>query len=338
MTAKTKERKYSVFDFDKLGKKALVAPFCLVIVLACVLSLAVAPLLQASPHDVSLVIVNLDEGVSTPAGTANADAMLASQLTGEEDEAPKESATAMAAIAKAAATASGTETAADAVDAAEAPATSASAAMADSLTWETFDTEDELHAQLDGDNVFGGIVIPADFTAQQLAAKSGDADKPHPTVYLNMGKNPQVASSLQTAMAQSLASAGVDADIEMVNNADVAPQAHLGQGVRTIVYCGQTPGMTDASLLLAFAVIGATALLLAAGLETAKQAKGRGSAPAKHNECLLCEGQNGTRSAADSERTMDGSKSTQPRKRARRSDYQPKREDGFEAQHLFQLK
>lgn len=419
MTAKTKERKYSVFDFDKLGKKALVAPFCLVIVLACVLSLAVAPLLQASPHDVSLAIVNLDEGVSTPAGTANAGAMLASQLTGEEDEAPKESATAMAAIAKAAATASGTETAA-----AEAPATSASAAMADSLTWETFDTEDELHAQLDDNNVFGGIVIPADFTAQQLAAKSGGADKPHLTVYLNMNKNPQVASSLQTAMAQSLASAGVDANIEMVNNTDVgggmmaslvavqmlvmpllvmtmssslilailtrerdvwdlrarspwlaagaqvvfvallsaliaglslfvdvvaggldlpvgklflwlwlgcacvmlafagladaylplgalfaigvfvigmgtamlpaemmptfwadwvfpwAPQAHLGQGVRTIVYCGQTPSTTDAGPLLAFAVIGAAALLLAAGLATAKQAKTQASAPA----------------------------------------------------------
>ena len=212
-----------MFDFDKLGKKALVAPFCLVIVLACVLSLAVAPLLQASPHDVSLAIVNLDEGVSTPAGTANAGAMLASQLTGEEDEAPKESATAMAAIAKAAATASGTETAA-----AEAPATSASAAMADSLAWETFDTEDELHAQLNDNNVFGGIVIPADFTAQQLAAKSGGADKPHLTVHLNMGKNPQVASSLQTAMAQSLASAGVDADIEMVNNADVGAASASG--------------------------------------------------------------------------------------------------------------
>lgn len=36
-----------------------------------------------------------------------------------------------------------------------------------------------------------------------------------------MGKNPQVANSLQTAMAQSLASAGIDADIQMVNTADV---------------------------------------------------------------------------------------------------------------------
>ena len=157
MTAKTKEKKYSVFDFDKPGKKALVAPFCLVIVLACVLSLAVAPLLQASPHDVSRAIVNLDDGVATPAGTANAGAMLASQLTGEEDEAAQESTAAMAAIAKVNATTSNTETAADAADAA-----GASAAMADSLTWETFDAEDELHAQLDDNNVFGGIVIPAD--------------------------------------------------------------------------------------------------------------------------------------------------------------------------------
>ena len=277
--------------------------------------------------------------------------------------------------------------------------------------------------------MFGGIVIPADFTAQQLAAKNGGADKPHLTVYLNMGKNPQVANSLQTAMAQSLASAGVEADIEMVNNADVgdgmmasliavqmlvmpllvmtmssslilailtwkrdvwglrarspwlaagaqvvlgallsaliaglslfvdvvaggldlpagklflwlwlgcacvmlafagladaclslgtlfaigvfaigmgtamlsaemmpvfwadwvfpwAPQAHLGQGVRTIVYCGQTPSMTDAGPLLAFAVIGAAALLLAAGLATAKQTKNQASVKRRRAQC-----------------------------------------------------
>ena len=35
-----------MFDFDKLGKKALIAPFVLVIALCCVLCLAVAPLLR----------------------------------------------------------------------------------------------------------------------------------------------------------------------------------------------------------------------------------------------------------------------------------------------------
>ena len=296
--------------------------------------------------------------------------------------------------------------------------------MADALTWATLDSEADLDQRLEDNSLFDGIVIPADFTARQLAAASNPADKPQLTVYLNMGKNPQVANSLQTAMAQSLASAGIDADIQMVNTADVgggmmagliaaqmmvmpllvmtlsssivlslltwrrdawdlrarspwlaagtqaafivalsaliaafallidvaaggldlpagqlfcwlwlgcacvmlafvgltdaclpvgalfaitvfavdmgtamlpaeltptfwadwvfpwAPQAHLGQGVRTIVYCGQNPGMADAGPLMVFAVIGIAALLLAAGLATAKSAKAKDTAPA----------------------------------------------------------
>lgn len=287
------------------------------------------------------------------------------------------------------------------------------------LAWTTLDSEANLEQRFDDNDLFGGIVTPADFTAQQLAAASDPAAKPQLTVYLNMSKNPQVANSLQTAMAQSLAGSGIDADIQMVNTAEVgvgmmagliavqmmvipllvmtlsssmilslltwrcdiwrlrarspwlaagaqvaliaalsalvaalallidvaaggldlpigqlfcwlwlgcacvmlafvgltdaclpigelfavgmgtamlpaeltpafwsdwvfawAPQAHLGQGVRTIVYCGQTPGMADAGPLLVFAAIGIAALLLAAGLATARQAKATSNAPA----------------------------------------------------------
>lgn len=426
-----------MFDFDKLGKKALIAPFVLVIALCCVLCLAVAPLLRADPHDISLAIVNLDDGTTTPVGAVNAGEVLASQLTGEESQAAQESTetlaklTAMKAAAASGAAAvpdtasaqaaSGAET--DDADATSA-ATSASSSMADALTWATLDSEADLDQRLEDNSLFGGIVIPADFTARQLAAASNPADKPQLTVYLNMGKNPQVANSLQTAMAQSLASAGIDADIQMVNTADVgggmmagliaaqmmvmpllvmtlsssimlslltwrrdvwdlrarspwlaagtqaafivalsapiaafallidvaaggldlpagqlfcwlrlgcacvmlafvgltdaclpvgalfaitvfavgmgtamlpaelmptfwadwvfpwAPQAHLGQGVRTIVYCGQNPGMADAGPLMVFAAIGIAALLLAAGLATAKSAKAKDTAPA----------------------------------------------------------
>ena len=77
-----------MFDFGKLGKKALIAPFVLVIALCCVLCLAVAPLLRA---DISLAIVNLDDGTTTPVGAVNAGEVLASQLTGEESQAAQES-------------------------------------------------------------------------------------------------------------------------------------------------------------------------------------------------------------------------------------------------------
>ena len=415
------------------------------------LSLAVAPLLQASPHDLSLAIVNLDEGVATPAGTVNAGAVLADKLTGEESEAAQESTAAMAALAAssaaasgntaaaasanpaasagsvsangssaagtAAAAAAGASSASDSDETADsASASSTSSAMADALCWEAFDSEDELQDQFDNNELFGGIVIPADFTTQQLAAKAS-GEKPQVTVYLNMGKNPQVASSLQAAMAQSLSAAGINADIQMANSAEVgggvmaglmavqmmvmpllvmtlssslilalltwkrdiwglrarspwlavagqiglvavlsaciagcalaidvwaggldlpcgqlflwlwlgcacvmlsfvgladaclplgalfavcvfalgmgtamlpaemlptfwadwvfpwAPQAHLGQGVRTIIYCGQTPATADVTALLAFAGIGIVALLIAAGLAHGKRAK-----------------------------------------------------------------
>ena len=458
---------------EKLGSKAIAAPFGLIVVLTCVLSLAVAPILQATPHDISLAIVNLDEGTETPVGTINAGAVLESQMTGEDSDEAQATTEAMAQLAalqaKQAAAASAAQAAGSMTDAASAAAAagtnanaasaamansdagaasalaaqaaasnatvateaattdsgtdegaddnSTASAMADALCWQSIGSEDELQSQLADNQLFGGIVIPADFTAQQLAAKSDSSAKPQITVYLNMGKNPQVASSLQSAMTQALTAAGISANIEMVNNAEVgggmmaglmavqmmvmplfvmtlsgsiilalltwrkdvwglrarnpwlaiagqvaliavlsgciaacalcidvlagglelpfgdlflwlwlgcacvmlafvgltdaclpvgaliavcvfalglgtamlpaemmptfwadwvfpwAPQAHLGQGVRTIVYCGQTPGMADAGPLLAFAAVGIAALLLAAGLAHAKQKK-----------------------------------------------------------------
>lgn len=450
---------------EKLGSKAIAAPFALVVALTCVLSLAVAPILQASPHDISLAIVNLDEGVQTPAGTMNAGAVLESQMTGEESDKAQETTETMAKLAALSAAANANaasaqaqanantaasaqanvaganaDTAANAANAqadtvaaagaqaavsaaASAESTdsdsddSSSSAMADALSWQSIENEDDLQNQLADNQLFGGIVIPADFTAQQMAAKNSSGAKPQITVYLNKGKNPQVASSLQSAMTQSLAAAGIDATIEMVNDAEVgggmmaglmavqmmvmpllvmtlsgslilvlltwvkdiwglrarnpwlaagaqvaliavlsaciaacalaidvlaggltlpcgqlflwlwlgsacvmlafagisdacfplgalfavcvfalgmgtamlpaemmpafwadwifpwAPQSHLGQGARTIIYCAQNPGMADIAPLLIFAAIGIVAALLAAGMAQATQKK-----------------------------------------------------------------
>ena len=457
---------------EKLGSKAIAAPFALVVVLTCVLSLAVAPILQASPHDISLAIVNLDEGVQTPAGTMNAGAVLESQMTGEESDEAQETTETMAKLAALSAAANAnaasaqtqananaaasaqahaaganantaanaanaqadavalasTQAAVSATASAESTDTdsdsddSASSAMADALSWQSIENEDDLQNQLADNRLFGGIVIPADFTAQQMAAKNSPGAKPQITVYLNKGKNPQVASSLQSAMTQSLAAAGIDATIEMVNDAEVgggmmaglmavqmmvmpllvmtlsgslilvlltwvkdiwglrarnpwlaagaqvaliavlsaciaacalaidvlaggltlpcgqlflwlwlgsacvmlafagisdacfplgalfavcvfalgmgtamlpaemmpafwadwifpwAPQSHLGQGARTIIYCSQNPGMADIAPLLIFAAIGNVAALLAAGLAQAKQKKAAAAA------------------------------------------------------------
>lgn len=57
--------------FEKLGKKALALPIGICIVLCCVLSLALGPLLRAEPSNVPFAIVNLDKGAITIAGDSN---------------------------------------------------------------------------------------------------------------------------------------------------------------------------------------------------------------------------------------------------------------------------
>lgn len=65
---------------EKLGKKALVAPLGIGIVLCCILSLAVAPMLRANPQNVPFAIVNLDKGAVTIAGSTNIGETMAETL------------------------------------------------------------------------------------------------------------------------------------------------------------------------------------------------------------------------------------------------------------------
>lgn len=57
---------------EKLGKRIYAIPFVAVILVSCIFGLAFSPILNATPHNLPLGIVNLDKGVDTPAGTINA--------------------------------------------------------------------------------------------------------------------------------------------------------------------------------------------------------------------------------------------------------------------------
>lgn len=57
---------------EKLGKKALIAHIGIGIVLCCILSLAIAPMLRAEPQNVPFAIVNLDKGLPLPATATSA--------------------------------------------------------------------------------------------------------------------------------------------------------------------------------------------------------------------------------------------------------------------------
>ena len=81
--------------FEKLGKKAIVAPVGIGIVLCCILSLAVSPMLRANPQNVPFAIVNLDKGAITIAGDSNigktmADNLVSGEISlGSGDEVPR---------------------------------------------------------------------------------------------------------------------------------------------------------------------------------------------------------------------------------------------------------
>ena len=187
--------------FDKLGKKALAVPLVMALGLCCILSIAVGPMLRAEPHNAPFAIVNLDKGAVTVAGNANVGQTLAEKLVAGESS--------LGSIGSS--SESGEEGSSD----------STSSSMADAITWTQLGSEEELSAAFDNNELYGGIVIPANFTSQQASSAVGLGNAPQITVYLNKGKNPQLASSLQSTIQNAMLQAGVACNVEVVNDADV---------------------------------------------------------------------------------------------------------------------
>jgi len=117
---------------DNLGKRRYVMPIVAVIVIFCVMSLVVYPMLNAAPKDIPFAVLSLDEGMETPAGAVNAGDAIVETLT------------------------SGTQLA----ESQESP-----------ILWKIFDNQKDLDAALENNEVYGAIVIPADFTSGQAAVK-----------------------------------------------------------------------------------------------------------------------------------------------------------------------
>ncbi len=185
--------------FDKLGKRALAAPLAMALGLCFILSIAVGPMLRAEPHNVPFAIVNLDKGAVTVAGNANIGQTLADNLVSGESS--------LGNVSGGADETGGTD--------------SSSSNMANAISWTQMQSEDELGEALSNNELYGGIVIPANFTSQQASSAVGLGNAPELTVYLNKGKNPQMASSLQTTIQNAMLQAGIACNVEVVNDADV---------------------------------------------------------------------------------------------------------------------
>lgn len=177
--------------FEKLGKKAIVAPVGIGIVLCCILSLAVSPMLRANPQNVPFAIVNLDKGAITIAGDSNIGKTMADNLVSGE------------------------------ISLGSGDDKSSSNSFSDAVSWTQLTSEEELKEALANNEYYGGIMIPANFTSQQMNSAVGLSNAPELTVYLNKGKNPQMATSMQTALAAAMLKKGVAVNVEMVNDADI---------------------------------------------------------------------------------------------------------------------
>lgn len=180
---------------EKIGKKALGAPFIIAIVLCCVLGLAIAPLIRAEPSEIPFIVVNEDEGAITIMGENNVgETMVDALLSGEGSLLGD--------------------------DSGESDASTSSLGDA-TISWTQFASEEEALEALKGTSYYGALIIPQNFTSQQMSALVGLGNAPELKVYLNEGKNAQIASTMQTMITAGMTEAGVAVDAELVNTADV---------------------------------------------------------------------------------------------------------------------
>ena len=183
--------------FEKLGKRALILPLVFPFVMFIVFGLAVGPTLSANMKEVPFAVVTLDEGSSLPVSDVNVGDTLVEKLLdgeslgslGSDDE--------------------------DADD-------SSNSAFGDTtIQWTVFDTEEELREALANNEYYGGIIIPADFTSQQMMSSTGLGGAPTITVLLNEAKNPSLAQQMGPTMRSAMLKAGISVDVEEVNDADL---------------------------------------------------------------------------------------------------------------------
>ena len=209
---------------EKMRGKTFVVPFAVGIAIFCVLGVAMAPMLSATPKEVPMAIVNLDEGTTLPNGEeTNAGELIVEKIT---------------------------SAAAEAGDGDEAP-----------IAWTEVESEQALDEAMDKGDFYGAIVIPADFTQMQMSGQTAIAEaiqeqlpsvasaaaqaqanpqaqaqaaqglatgimqaqqsveNPSVEVILNLAKSPMLAQTMQASITSLLSQAGIQANVETIGEA-----------------------------------------------------------------------------------------------------------------------
>lgn len=204
---------------ESLGKRAAVAPLLAVLLISIVFGTAFAPVMHAGMRDVPIAVASLDAGAQTPAGEVNAGREMAAKLT-------------------------------------------QMASISGAFDVRKLASQSEVDAALEGNDVYAALVIPEKFTAAQVAKQmaatqgqgrpsedaaaavqtpaaenEGKAGDSSVVLYVNVGKNPMLASQIAQALPEQLAQAGVDVRVEQVHTAD------LGGGLMAPLFAVQGTAM-----------------------------------------------------------------------------------------------
>lgn len=123
---------------EKLGNKKYAVPLAIGIVVSCVMSIMFFPMANMEMKELPFAVLSLDEGVETPQGTVSAgDAIVESIVS---------------------ATAAG--------DGEDSP-----------IAWTRVGSQEELDEALENGEFYGALVVPADFSARQAAAKQAETQE-----------------------------------------------------------------------------------------------------------------------------------------------------------------
>lgn len=120
---------------EKWEKRRYAVPFGVFVVVACVMSLVVYPMVTAKPKNLPLGILSLDEGAETPQGVLNAGAAMVEQVLGSQGDEGETQA----------------------------------------VAWTEYESQQALDEAIENEELYAAVVIPADFSASQAQAKMAEA-------------------------------------------------------------------------------------------------------------------------------------------------------------------
>jgi hypothetical protein len=220
--------------FEKLGKRAMAVPFMLPLLICCILGLAMTPILRAQMDGVPFVVVTLDKGSDLPFTDVNVGDELVERLLDGESL--------------------GDIGDAGDADAGKGGGGSSSPFGNATITWVQMSSEQELRDALAANEYYGGIVIPEDFTAQQMRSATGLGGAPTLLVLVNDAKNPMLAQQMGPNLKSGLLQAGISVDVEEVNAADIgggtmAPMMAVQMLVMPLFIMTLIPGILLSALL-----------------------------------------------------------------------------------------